>query len=166
PSLLTRAGARPPGRRFRPSRSTSAVVSRRLPTTTSSTKRLSGSKATWSHWSLRNQSRSSSGSPCLCFLPTKDHFSSSCTVRVWGGKGHPFVVQPLGVLAGQAGQAPDGVLVDADQACGLADAAAVGEVLQDRQERVARQAGVEQRRALAFGEAVLAATPGQQTPPL
>ncbi len=38
-----------------------------------------------------------------------------------------------GVLAGQQRQPRDRVLVDAHQPCGLADAAPLGEVLQDRQ---------------------------------
>ena len=37
----------------------------------------------------------------------------------------------VGVLAGDAGQSDDGVAVDADEPAGLADAAALGEVLQD-----------------------------------
>jgi hypothetical protein len=71
-------------------------------------------------------------------------------------------VELLGVPAGGPGQPPDGVLIDACQARGLADAAAVGEVPQDRQERVVGQAAVEQRGALAFGEAVLAGATVEQ----
>jgi hypothetical protein len=66
------------------------------------------------------------------------------------------------VLAGGTGQSADGVLADADQACRLADAAAVGEVAQDGQELVVRQAAVEQRGALAFGEAVPAGAAVEQ----
>jgi hypothetical protein len=51
-----------------------------------------------------------------------------------GGKGHEFVVEPPGVLAGGAGQAAYYVLADADQARRLADAAAIGEVAEDGQE--------------------------------
>jgi len=72
---------------------------------------------------------------------------------VEGGKAHQLVVQLAGVVAGAQGQAGDGVLADADQAGGLADAAAVGEVGQDGQELVLRQVGPEQGRALALGEA-------------
>jgi hypothetical protein len=39
-------------------------------------------------------------------------------------------MQPLGVPAGVQGVADHGVLVDADQATGLTDAAAVGQVLE------------------------------------
>jgi hypothetical protein len=75
---------------------------------------------------------------------------------VEGGKAHQLVVEPAGVVAGEQAEATDGVLTDADQAGGLADAAAVGEVGEDGQELVARQAGTEQGRALALGEAGLA----------
>jgi hypothetical protein len=57
------------------------------------------------------------------------------------------------MVAGAQGQAGDGVLADADQAGGLADAAAVGEVGQDGQEFVLWQVGCEQGCALALGEA-------------
>jgi hypothetical protein len=52
-------------------------------------------------------------------------------------------VESAGVRAGGLGQPPDGVLADAGQAGGLADAAAVGEVPQDVQELVVRQAAAE-----------------------
>jgi hypothetical protein len=103
-----------------------------------------------------NRSASSSGSQFLCFFSTKDHFSSSWTRVVEGGKGHEFVVESAGVVAGECAEAADGVLADADQAGGLADAAAVGDVGQGGQELVPGQAGAEERRALALGEAGLA----------
>ena len=68
----------------------------------------------------------------------------------------------LGVLAGQQGQPGDGVLVDPDQPGGLADAAALGEVLQDRQDLVVRELGVEQRRPLELGEPGLAGVAVEQ----
>jgi hypothetical protein len=55
-----------------------------------------------------------------------------------------------------AGQSDDGVAVDADQSFGLADAAALGEVLEHGVGLVVGQVGVEQGRALALGEAALA----------
>src|SRR5262245_39261756 len=131
----------------------------RLPTTRLSTSRLSGSSATWSHWSPANQS---SPPQCFCFLVTKDHFSSSWTFRVWGGKGDEFVVQPPGVAAGLEAEAEDRVLVHADQAAGLADAAAVGQVPQHGHGLLRRQAGVEQGRPPALGEAPLAGAAAQQ----
>jgi len=48
-----------------------------------------------------------------------------------GGKSHEFVVGLLGVPAGLEGQADDGVLVDAREAAGLADADALLEVGED-----------------------------------
>jgi hypothetical protein len=89
-------------------------------------------------------------------LATKDHFSSNWTSRVWGGKSHEFVVELLGVLTGQGGVADDGVLADADQASGLADATAVGQVFQEGQSFFRGQPSLEQRRALAFRETGLA----------
>jgi hypothetical protein len=58
--------------------------------------------------------------------------------------------------------ADDGVFVDADEAGGLAYAAALGQVMQDGEGLVSRQAGIEQRRAFAFGEARLAGAGVQQ----
>ena len=58
--------------------------------------------------------------------------------------------------AGPEAVAHYGVLTDTDQAAGLADADSFGDVLQDFDDLGFGQPGVEQRRALAFGEAVLA----------
>jgi len=95
-------------------------------------------------------------------LPTKDHFSSSWTLVVEGGKARQLVVELPGVAAGEQGLAVDGVLADTDQAGGLADAAAVGEVSEDGQELVAGEPGAEQGRALALGEAGPASAAGEQ----
>jgi hypothetical protein len=65
-------------------------------------------------------------------LATNDHFSSSWTSRVSGGKGHELVVGVPGVLPGLARQPHYRVAVDADQAFGLADAVALDQVLEDR----------------------------------
>jgi hypothetical protein len=59
-------------------------------------------------------------------------------------------------LAGTQAIANHRVFADAQQATGLADAAALGEMVQDGDGFVVTQAGVEQRGALAFGEAGLA----------
>jgi hypothetical protein len=88
--------------------------------------------------------------------PTNAHFSSSWRAVVLGGTGHEFVVQLLGVGTGQAAEAGDGGAVDAGEPAGLADAAAIGDVGQDRLGLVRGQAAVEQGRALALGEAGLA----------
>jgi hypothetical protein len=95
-------------------------------------------------------------------LPTKAHFSSNWTSRVRGGNGYQFVVESAGVFAGQQAVTDNGVLVDADQTAGLADAAPLGDVVQDRDDLAVRQSGVEQGRTLAFGEASLAGAAGEQ----
>jgi hypothetical protein len=82
---------------------------------------------------------------------------------VVGGKSHEFVVELSGVLTRHLGQSDDRVFAHADQACGLTDATTVGEVPQDVEELVVRQAAVEQGRAFAFGETGLATAAVQQT---
>jgi hypothetical protein len=67
------------------------------------------------------------------------------------------------VLTGQFGQPNDGVFVDPDQAAGLADATALSEVSQDVEGLFLREAGIEQRCAFAFGEALLASAAGEHT---
>jgi hypothetical protein len=62
----------------------------------------------------------------------------------------------VGVIAGGSGQPDDGVAMGADQAAGLADAVALGEVVKDGGGLLLGQAAVEQRGALALGEAGLA----------
>jgi hypothetical protein len=62
----------------------------------------------------------------------------------------------VGMLSDDAGQASDGVGIDADQASGAADATALVEVLEDRECLLFGEMAVEQGRALAFGEATLA----------
>jgi hypothetical protein len=98
-------------------------------------------------------------------LATKAHFSSNWTSRVRGGKGHEFVVELLGVVAGAGAEAGDGVAVDADEAAGLADADALGDVGQDRGRGVGGEAGVEQGGAFAFGEAGPAGATAKQAAP-
>ena len=62
----------------------------------------------------------------------------------------------VGMLSDDAGQPSDGVGIDADQASGAADAAALVEVLEYGKGCFFGEMAVEQGRALAFGEAVLA----------
>jgi hypothetical protein len=95
-------------------------------------------------------------------LVTKGHFSSSWASWVAGGKGHEFVVAGAGRVAGPQGVADDGVLIDTTEASGLADAAAVLEVLKDGEGLGVREARTEQGSAFAFGEAVLAGATGEQ----
>jgi hypothetical protein len=71
-------------------------------------------------------------------------------------------VEVFGVSAGRQGQADDGVLVDADQAAGLADADALLEVGQDGDRLLLGETAVEQGGALALAEAVLAGAAGEQ----
>jgi hypothetical protein len=111
--------------------------------------------------SPRSSSAGSARSQCFSFLATKDHFSSNWTSRVLGGKGHEAVVEVLGVFAGPQAVADDGVLIDADEAAGLADAAALGEVVQDGDGLVLAQARAEQGGAFPLGEACLTSTAGE-----
>jgi hypothetical protein len=60
----------------------------------------------------------------------------------------------VGVLSGPAGQAGDGVAVDADEATGLPGAVALGEVVQHRAGLALGEVRAEQRSALALGEAI------------
>jgi hypothetical protein len=62
------------------------------------------------------------------FLATKDHFSSSWTSRVAGGKSHLLVVEFVGVRASQADVACHRVLIDLDEAAGGAGAATLAEM--------------------------------------
>jgi len=77
-------------------------------------------------------SAGSSGSQSFSFLATNAHFSSNWTSRVRGGKGDPFVVEVAGVLAGQAAQSAHRAAIYLAEPAGLADAAPLGDVLQDR----------------------------------
>jgi hypothetical protein len=72
-------------------------------------------------------------------------------------------VEFLGVPAGDYGQADDSVFVDAHQAARLADAATLLQVLQDGEGFVLREFAMEQGRAFAFGEALLAGAAAQDT---
>src|SRR5262249_29385631 len=92
----------------------------------------------------------------------KDHFSSSCTSWVVGGKSHEFVVGLLGVGAGPQGVADDRVFIDAGQPCGLADAAAVLQVLEDAEGLVVGQSRAEAGTRSAFREACLAGATDEQ----
>jgi hypothetical protein len=73
-------------------------------------------------------------------------------------------VEVLGVATCLEGQADHRVLVDADEAGGLADAHALAEVGQDGQGLVLGQSAVEEGGALPLAEAVLAGAAGEATP--
>lgn len=79
-----------------------------------------------------------------------------------GGKSHEFVVALLGVFARPEGVADDGVFIDARQACGLADAAAVLKVLKDGQSLFVGEPTAEEGTPFAFGEACLASAADEQ----
>jgi hypothetical protein len=59
----------------------------------------------------------------------------------------------VGMPPGGAGQSDDGVAMDADEASGLADAIALGQVFQDRDGGRLGEVAAIQRRALALREA-------------
>jgi hypothetical protein len=63
--------------------------------------------------------------------------------------------------ADQQAVADDGVFVHADQAAGLADATALGDVVEDGDDLAVGEPGVEQGGAFAFGEAALTGAAGQ-----
>src|SRR3954471_11112187 len=151
-----RAISRPPVRRLKSSTTATTFSAVRSPGTTLTTSRLSASNATWSQVSPLWSSAGSSGSQLASFLATKAHFSSNWTSRVRGGKRHQLVVEVAGVLAGQSAQAADGATIDLAEPAGLADAAPLGDVLQDRSDPLGREPGVEQGCPLPLGEAGLA----------
>jgi hypothetical protein len=62
----------------------------------------------------------------------------------------------VGMSSGGVGQADDGVGLDADEAAGLSDAVALGQVVEDGDGRLLRESAAVQRGALAFGEATAA----------
>jgi hypothetical protein len=67
-----------------------------------------------------------------------------------------------GMLSDPFGQADDRIAVDLDQACGLSNAAALGEVLKYGASFLFGQVRVEQRCARALGEAVFAGVAVEQ----
>jgi hypothetical protein len=67
------------------------------------------------------------------------------------------------MLPGSAGQAADGVLINADKPPGGADAAALVQVLEDGEGLLLGEMAVEEGRPLALGEAVLAGVAVKQS---
>ena len=67
------------------------------------------------------------------------------------------------MLSDDAGQPSDGVGIDADEASGAADTTALVEVLEYGQGCFLGEMAVEQGRALALGEAILARLAGEQS---
>jgi len=83
---------------------------------------------------------------------------------VFGGKSHEFVVDLAGVIASQPAVTHHRVPMDAHQAGGFADAAAFGDVLQDRADLLLRQGRAEQWRPLALGKPRLAGSAAEHPP--
>jgi hypothetical protein len=69
----------------------------------------------------------------------------------------------VGVIAGGFRQSDDGIAMDPDEAFGLTDAVALGEVLEHGARLLVGESAIEQRRALALGEAGLAGVTVEQT---
>jgi hypothetical protein len=69
----------------------------------------------------------------------------------------------VGMIAGQAGQADDGVAMDADQACGGADATSFLEMAEDRHDRVVGELGTEEDGAFVLGEGALAGVAAEES---
>jgi len=99
-------------------------------------------------------------------LATKAHFSSNWSSRVRGGKGDRLVVHRPGVFARPSAVPGDGLAVHLTEPPGLTDAAPLGDVLQDRADRLGVEVGAEQGRALALGAAVLAGAAAEHAPAL
>jgi hypothetical protein len=68
----------------------------------------------------------------------------------------------VGVIAGQAGQADDGIAVDSHQACGGADATSFLKVAEDRHDRVVGELGAEEDGPFVLGEGVLAGVAAEE----
>jgi len=66
------------------------------------------------------------------------------------------------MIAGQAGQADDGVAMNTDQACGGADATSFLEMAEDRHDLVVRELGTEENGAFVLGEGVLAGVAAEE----
>jgi hypothetical protein len=66
------------------------------------------------------------------------------------------------MLAGQPTQAADGTTIHLAEPAGLADAAPLGDLLQDRLGPLGREPGVEEGRPLPLGEADLTGTAPEQ----
>ena len=75
---------------------------------------------------------------------------------MFGGKGHEFVVDLAGVVARQPAITHHRIPMYADQTAGLADAAALGNVLQYRAKLLLRQCRAKKCRPFTLGKPCLA----------
>jgi hypothetical protein len=69
----------------------------------------------------------------------------------------------VGVIAGQAGQADDGIAVDPHQACRGADATSFLEMAEDRHDRVVGELGPEEDGPFVLREGVLASVAAEES---
>src|SRR5262249_38175522 len=143
----------------------SAFSAVRLPGMTATTRRCSGSSATWSRQSPLRASAGSSGSQCFSSA-TKAHSSSNWASRVLGGNGDQLVVQGPRVGPGLPPVGGPRFAMPADESAGLAQADPFGEVVHPRDGRLIGQVRAEERRPLALGEAGLAGAAAEQPPRL
>jgi hypothetical protein len=96
------------------------------------------------------------------FLATTDHFSSNWTSVVRGGKGDQLVVGRPGLVARLADGSGHRIAVDTHEPLGLANAASLGDVLEDGDGFLLGQVGMEQRSALTFGEPITAGATSEE----
>jgi hypothetical protein len=127
-----------------------------MPGTTLTTRRCSGSNATWSQLSPCLASSGSAGSQCFSFFPTKDHFSSNCTSRVSGGNRHKLVVKVVCVVARQSAVTHYRVPVYAHQTARFSHATTFGNVFQDRADFLLGKGRTPKWRSLPLGKPCLA----------
>ena len=151
-----------PVRAWKSCTSNSVFWTVRLPGTTLKTSRGSGSYATWSQWSPRCSSAGSPSRQCFSFLPTNAHFSSHCTSRVEGGKGHQLVMELLGMSPGGPGVAGYRIPVYLDQPAGLSHATTFRNVVQQGNQFLGRQLHAKQRRAFPLRKSLLTRAAVQQ----
>jgi hypothetical protein len=98
-------------------------------------------------------------------LATNAHFSSNWASRVLGGKSDLLVVKVAGVISGDSAQTADRATIDLAESSGLSDATPLGDVVQDRLERLRREPGVEVRCPLPLGKSIFA-NAAPEHPPL
>jgi hypothetical protein len=69
----------------------------------------------------------------------------------------------VGVIAGQAGQADDGVAMDTHQSCGGTNAASFLEMAEDRHDRVVGELGAEEDGPFVLRERLLAGIAAEES---
>src|SRR4051812_35943223 len=112
--------------------------------------------------SVRWSSSGSERSQLASFLATRAHFSSNWISRARGGKPDQLVVEALAMRAGQPAVSRHGPPIHLAEPAGLADAAPLGDMLQDRVGYPGGEPRIEQGRALALGGSGLAGAASEQ----